>query len=138
MSALLIYSNKCKHSQNVFQYIISNKQLKQIVKFHDVNVYGVPQQYAKHITHVPTMLTKNGKVLVGKEIKNWLESLLPSEFTSCSLHGCGMGTNLDNSDDSDNIFSLDNYGVSLQPAMTQEIQDKISQSVNEAFNTNKR
>lgn len=138
MSALLVYSNKCKHSQSVIQYINSNQQLKQIVKFHDVNLYGVPQQYAKHITHVPTMLTKNGKVLVGKEIKNWLESLLPSEFTSCSLYGCGLGTNLDNTDDSDNIFSLDNYGVSLQPAMTQELQDKISQSVNEAFNTNKR
>ena len=138
MSALLIYSNKCKHSQIVIQYINSNQQLKQIVKFHDVNLYGVPQQYAKYITRVPTMLTKNGKFLVGNEIKNWLESLLPNEFTSCSLYGCGLGTNLDNSDDSDNIFSLDNYGVSLQPAMTQELQDRISKSVNEAFNTNKR
>lgn len=138
MSALLVYSNRCKHSQNVIQYINSNQQLKQIVKFHDVNLYGVPQNYAKYINRVPTMLTKNGKVLVGREIKNWLESLLPSEFTSCSINDCGLGSNLDNTDDSDNIFNLDDYGVSLQPAMTQELQDKISQSVNEAFNTNKR
>ena len=138
MSALLVYSNRCQHSQKIIQYIKSNQQLNQLVKFHDVNMYGVPQQYAKHIKRVPTMLTKNGKVLVGNEIKNWLESLLPNELSSCSLGGCTMGTSLDDPDDSDSLFSLDSYGTSLQHAMTPELQAKISQSVNEAFNTNKR
>jgi len=138
MSALLLYSNRCQHSQKIIHYIKSNQQLSQIVKFHDVNVYGVPPQYAKHIKRVPTMLTKNGKILVGNEIRNWLESLLPNELSSCALGGCTLGTNIDETDDSDNMFSLDSYGTSLQPAMTPELQAKISQSVNEAFNTNKR
>lgn len=138
MSALLVYSNKCQHSQKVIQFIRSNQQLSQLVKFHDINVHGVPRDYSQHIKRVPTMLTKNGKILVGNEIKNWLESLLPNELTSCQLGKCSFGTNLDNSDDSDELFSLDRYGTSLQPAMTPELEAKINQSVNEAFNTNKR
>ena len=138
MSALLLYSNKCQHSQNVIQYIKSNQQILQMIKFHDVNLYGIPREYSQHIKRVPTLLTKNGKVLVGNEIKNWLESLLPNELSSCALGGCTMGTNLDDTDDSGDLFSLDSYGTSLQPAMTPELQAKISQSVNDAFNTNKR
>jgi glutaredoxin-related protein len=138
MSALLVYSNKCQHSRNVIQYINSNQQLKQIVRFHDVNTQGVPQQYAQYIKSVPTMLTKNGKVLVGNEIKNWLESLLPVEFSSCSLLDCGLGASLDDPDDKDGYYSLDDYGKSLQPAMTPDLEAKVSQSVNEAFNNNKR
>ncbi len=138
MSALLVYSNRCNHSRAIIQYINSNDQLKQIVRFHDVNTQGVPQQYAQYIKRVPTMLTKNGKVLVGNEIKNWLESLLPVEFSSCSLLGCGLGSSLDDPDDKDGYYSLDDYGKSLQPAMTPELEARVSQSVNEAFNNNKR
>jgi hypothetical protein len=85
------------------------------------------------------MLTKNGKLLVGNEIKQWLGSLLPNEITNCTLSGgmCGLSS-LDDEDDDDSVFLLDNYGQSLQPAMTSELQARISQDVSESFNnTNK-
>ena len=139
MSALLIYSQRCQHSAKIIHYINSNEQLKQLVKFHDVNVLGVPPQYAKQINRVPTMLTKNGKILVGEEIKQWLHSLLPNEISTCNLGGVSLGCNLDGDDgEGSGLFSLESYGQSLQPAMTPELQARISQSVNEAFNTNKR
>ena len=131
-SALLVFSPKCKHSLDILQFIDGNDQLKQIVQTHDVNRLGVPQQYAKQITRVPTMLTKNGKILVGNEIKAWLESLLPQTFTNCDLFSCkGFGcSSLDGSEmDDGSMFSLDNYGRSLQPAMTKELQEKINQKV---------
>ena len=138
MSALLIYSDKCTHCKEVITFINSNAQLSQIVRYHNINTLGLPPQYQKQITRVPTLLTKNSKILVGKEIKQWLTSLLPVEFTSCSLGG-GFGcSNLNDEEEEGNIFCLDNYGQSLQPAMTPELQSRISQSVNEAFNTNKR
>jgi glutaredoxin-related protein len=134
MAALLVYSQKCKHSIEIIQFLESTPQLKQMVQIHDVNRLGVPAQYARQITRVPTMLTKNGKILVGKEIKSWLESLLPNTFGNCDVNSCkGFGGGLASFDGSDatddNIFSLDNYGQSLQPAMTTELQDKINKAV---------
>lgn len=138
MSALLVYSDKCGHCKEVIAYINSNPQLTQIVRYHNVNTLGLPPQYQKQITRVPTLLSKNGKILVGKEIKQWLSSLLPVEFTSCSLGG-GFGcSSLEGEEEDGSIFSLDNYGQSLQPAITPELQARISQSVNDAYNTNKR
>lgn len=132
MSALLVYSTRCKYSMECFQFIYSNPQLKQIVQLHDVNLQGVPQQYARYITRVPTMLTKNGKILVGQEIKTWLSSLLPNTIDNCQLRGsCSIGTaSFDgNEDGDDGFFQLNNYGQSLQPAMTPELQAKINQKV---------
>ena len=139
MSALLIYSNRCSHSKDIITFINQHAQLKQIVQFHDVNTLGIPPQYANKINRVPTMLTKNGKLLVGNEVKQWLQSLLPNEITNCQLGACGIGTwSLDGEDDDGSIFNLNNYGQTLQPAITPELQQKISQQVGEAFNQNKR
>tara|TARA_R110002072_G_scaffold41761_2_gene116781 strand:- start:251 stop:394 length:144 start_codon:yes stop_codon:yes gene_type:complete len=41
-------------------------------------------------------------------------------------------SNLDGSAEG-NFFSLDNYGQSLQPPMTEDLQKKISASVSDAF-----
>lgn len=80
------------------------------------------------------MLTKNGKLLVGNEIRNWLESLLPVEdIGTCGFGGCSM-TTFDGESNSD-IFSLDDYGRALQPAMTPELEEKISRDVSQAYNT---
>ena len=134
MSALLVYSQKCKHSIEILNFLESTQQLKQMVQTHDVNRLGVPQQYSKQITRVPTLLTKNGKILVGNEIKAWLESLLPNTFSNCDVNSCkGFGggiASFDGAEDNgDNIFLLDNYGQSLQPAMTPELQSKINKAV---------
>jgi hypothetical protein len=132
MSALLLFSPKCKHSIEILNFIESSPQIKPLVQFHDVTAKGVPPQYARQITRVPTMLTKNGKILVGQEIKAWLQSLMPNTFTNCDLNSCkGFGglASLDGNEESDGIFLLENYGQSLQPVMTPELQSKITKPV---------
>ena len=77
------------------------------------------------------MLTKNGKILVGNEIKNWLDSLLPAKevtHSSIGAFGCSM-TSLDGDAPQTDLFSLDDYGRSLQPPMTKELEEKISREV---------
>ena len=114
----------------VIEYINQHKQLKQIVHYHNINTQGIPPAYRNKISRVPTMLTKNGKILVGCEIKNWLDSLLPTEELSNwgFSGGCSM-TTLDGDDNDTSVFSLDNYGQSLQPAMTRELEEKINRDV---------
>ena len=114
----------------VIEYINQHKQLKQIVHYHNINTEGIPPAYRNKISRVPTMLTKNGKILVGNEIKNWLDSLLPTEELSNwgFSGGCSM-TTLDGDDNDTSVFSLDNYGQSLQPAMTRELEEKINRDV---------
>lgn len=131
--ALLIYSNRCSHSQEILQFIDKHVQLKQVVRLHDVNTMGVPPQYNQKINRVPTLLTKDGRFLVGNEAKSWLQSILPEPvITNCDMYGkCSM-SNLDGSGDGA-LFSLDNYGQSLQPPMTDELQKKISANVSDAF-----
>ena len=130
--SLLIFSPKCNHSLDIIDYVNNNPQLKRLVQYHNVNTMGIPPQYRNKITRVPTMLTKNGKILVGTEIKNWLESLLPNkELESCDFGNCVM-TTLDG-ESNQTMFGLDDYGRSLQPPMTKELQDKINQSVSDAY-----
>jgi hypothetical protein len=133
--ALLIYSTRCSHSQEIRQFIDKHVQLKQIVRLHDVNTMGIPAQYRNKITRVPTLLTRDGRFLVGNEAKSWLSSLLPEPvISSCDMYGRCTMSNLDGSGDG-NFFSLDNYGQSLQPPMTEELQKKINASVSDAFSS---
>lgn len=136
MSSTLVYSDKCKHSMSIIQFVNTHPQLKQVLSFHNITSLGVPD---RRITRVPTMITKQGNFLVGNEIKKWLESLIPNEITNCDLCSSGLGiSNLSGTEDNDGFFSLDNYGVSLQPNMTEELKAKIDRSVSQAFNEVKR
>ena len=133
--SLLIFSPQCSHSLDIIDYINKHEQLKQIVQYHNINKLGIPPQYKNKITRVPTMLTKNGKLLVSNEIRNWLESLLPvQELEMCGFGGCSM-TTLEGEGLGD-IFGLDDYGRSLQPPMTKELEERINQSVSDAYNKN--
>jgi len=110
--------------------IAKQPQLKQMVHYHNVNTQGIPPAYRNKINRVPTMLTKNGKVLVGTEIKNWLDSLLPNkEVSNWGFSGSCSMTTLEGGEGDNDIFTLDNYGQSLQPAMTQELEEKINRDV---------
>ena len=130
--SLLIYSPKCSHSLDIIDYIKRRPQISQLVNYHNVNTQGIPPQYAHKITRVPTLLTKNGKFLIGNEIKNWLESLLPNnDIGSCDFGMCSM-TSLDGEGNSD-IFGLDDYGRSLQPPMTAELEEKINRDVSQTY-----
>lgn len=129
--SLLIYSPRCKHSMSLVEYINDNKQLKQLIHYHNVNTQGIPREYTNKIDRVPTMLTKNGKILVGNEIKNWLDSLLPKkEVEQGAIGGFGGSmSSLDGNDANSGMFRLDDYGQSLQPAMTKELEEKINREV---------
>tara|TARA_R110002072_G_scaffold13429_4_gene56450 strand:- start:2352 stop:2654 length:303 start_codon:yes stop_codon:yes gene_type:complete len=96
---------------------------------------GIPAQYRHKINRVPTLLTKDGRFLVGNEATAWLTSLLPEPvISSCDMSGRCTMSNLDGSSDG-NIFSLDNYGQTLQPPMTDELQKRINASVSDAFSS---
>jgi|TARA_B110000305_G_scaffold183031_1_gene203295 hypothetical protein len=115
---------------DIIEYIKSQAQLKQLVQFHNVNTQGIPRNFQNKIKRVPTMLTKNGKILVGNEIKNWLDSLLPKKEIEHGGFGdvCSMSS-IDGNERDTSLFYLDNYGQSLQPAMTKELEEKISRDV---------
>lgn len=131
--SLLIYSDKCQHSREVIQFIKSNAKLQALpFAYHDIHRSPLPPQLQKRVTRVPTMVTKDGKLLLGAEIKNWLRSLLPNEEVQHFAIGIGRGSPtsaLDGNDNEGDLFSLDSFGVSLQPAMTPEIERKINAEV---------
>ena len=132
--SLLIFSPQCNHSLDIISYINKHESLKQIVSYHNINKLGVPPQFKNKISRVPTMLTKNGKLLVGNEIKNWLESLLPVRDVEMAGFGSCSMTTLDG-EGTDELYDIDSYGMSLQPAMTPELEEKISRSVSDAYNS---
>ena len=133
-SSLLVYSPRCKHSMNIMQFINSHEGIKALVSYHNVNEYGVPEQYKKQIKSVPTLLTSNGKILIGMEIIQWFTSLLPAEIENCPLGNCSaMPCSIEDETGFDNYFSLDSYGQSLQPIMTEELKAKITQNVSQAY-----
>jgi hypothetical protein len=128
--ALLIYSKRCNKCNDVLTWLESNKQVSQIVRLHDVNANGIPPKYAKKIKAVPTMLTENGKLLVGSEVKAWLISIAPVEEPAnyCIGGKCNVYGLDDNLDDGD-IFNIDKYGESIQPAITPELSERINATV---------
>jgi len=50
----------------------------------------------------------------------------------CGFGDCNM-TTLDGGENTNEMFGIDSYGVSLQPAMTAELEEKINKSVSEAY-----
>jgi len=131
--SLLIYSDKCQHSREVIQFIKSNPKLRALpFAYHDIHRSPLPTQLQKRVTRVPTMVTKDGKLLLGAEIKNWLRSLLPHEEVEHFAIGIGKGSPtsaLDGDEGEGDFFGLDSFGVSLQPAMTPEMERKINAEV---------
>jgi hypothetical protein len=125
--ALLVYSEKCKWSQEILAYIKTQPTLLEIVRFWNVNTQGVPSQ---KVTRVPTLVTNDGKMCVGKEVQAWLESMVPCEFGSWDKGGnCA---NLDGTE-GPGFFELDRFGVSLQPRLTPELEARIGGNVQEAY-----
>ncbi len=135
--ALLLFSQKCVHSMNIIKFIESNKPLHTLIQFHDVNRAGIPKQLHGKISGVPTLVTKNGQILEGREVKNWMESMIPNkdpEYDS-SLWG-GMDSemqSIESGESGGSFFDLDKYGSSLAPKMTPELEKKINSSVSEAY-----
>lgn len=126
--ALLVYSDKCKYSHEIIGFIKTQPALIEIIRFHNVSTNGVP---SKKITRVPTLVTNEGKMCVGGEVKAWLESMIPTDFESWDCSG-NLCQNLDGSENS-GLFELDRYGESLQPILTPELETKISMNITDAY-----
>jgi hypothetical protein len=126
--ALLVYSDKCKWSLEIIQYIKTQPALIEIIRFHNVTTQGVP---SKKITKVPTLVTNDGDMKVGGEVKAWLTSMIPNDFDSWDS-SANFVSNLDGSD-TPTLFELDRYGESLQPILTPELEARISMNVNDAY-----
>jgi hypothetical protein len=124
--ALLVYSDKCKWSQEILGYIKTQPALLEIVRFWNINDQGIP---SNKITRVPTLVTNDGKMLVGKEVQAWLESMVPCDFESWDS---GVGANLDGTD-TPGMFEFDRYGESLQPRLTPELEARIGGDVQDAY-----
>lgn len=101
-----------------------------MIRYHNVTTQGRPT--TTKVTRVPTLLTSDGQVLVGAEVKNWLESMIPHEVENWGPSGI-MTASLDGDDGGPDMFTLDSYGVSMQPMLTQELKDKIGRSVQDAY-----
>ncbi len=128
---ILIVSQKCENCKNLLAYIKSKNELTKIVRIHDVNISGVPSG----ITRVPTLIKNDGNVIIGGDIKLYLEQFLPDEIQS---HSSNIGYSIDGDDGSDNMFSIQSYGESLAPRMTKELEEKINMSIDEAMKNMKR
>jgi hypothetical protein len=126
--ALLVYSDKCKWSMDIMQFIKSQPPLLEIVRFHNITTNGVP---SKKITKVPTLITNDGVMKVGGEVKAWLTSMIPSEFESWE-QTFDFVSNIDGTE-APTLFELDKYGESLQPTLTPELEARIAMSVTDAY-----
>jgi hypothetical protein len=131
--ALLLFSRRCEHCNNIIEYVRKNEPLHSVVSFHDVNQKGIPDQLKGKISSVPTMITKDGGLLVGKEILSYFDSILPTEFQGVGGDSMG-GQDLDNPDGDDGgMFSLDNYGGAIAAQMTPELEARINAKVSDAY-----
>lgn len=124
--ALLVYSDRCKHCAGIIAYIKTQPTLLKIIRFHNITTHGNP---SKKITMVPTIVTDEGVLKTGQEVKSWLESMIPVEFDGITS---GFGANLDDSEDPNGLFDLSRYGQSLQPVITKELEEKMSMNLADA------
>ena len=135
---MLFYSMRCAHCVKLLEFIQKHKAIGSVLQFHDVNRTPIPQQLRPYIQAVPALITKDSKLLTGKEISQWFDGLIPKkqeEFTG--VDSSDYGTSLDGNPDTSggDIFTLDNYGMELAPQMTPELQAKIDKDVSDAYNT---
>lgn len=133
MTSVLVYSKKSQYCVDLLEFIDSNELLTTVVKFHDVNTQGVPNG----ISRVPSLITNEGKVIIGGDIKIFLEGFIIGDIEPVSFNGAKT-FELDGSDVSGNWFDIEKFGVSLQPKMTKELEEKISSSVEDAMQNLKR
>ena len=126
--ALLVYSDKCKWSRDIIDFIKTQPALLEIVRFHNITTQGVP---SKKITKVPTLVTDQGIMHVGGEVKTWLTSMIPCDFESWDSTG-NLCSNLDGTG-GQTLFELSKYGDSLQPTITPELEEKMNMSVMDAY-----
>lgn len=131
--ATLVYSDRCQYSAQIIKLIQENPALVKVMRFHNVTTHGIPD---KQVTRVPTLLTNDGKLLVGLEVKSWVESMAPVQNIEAVDSFGPATTSLDGTDSEvGNMFDLDSYGASLAPALTPDLEQKINRKVQDAYSS---
>ena len=130
--ALLVFSDKCQYSFELLNFIKSNPTLGPMIRYHNVSTQGRPAN--SQVKRVPTLVTSEGNILVGGEVRNWLESMIPVEIENWSPSGI-LTSSLDGGDGGAEMFSLDSYGTSMQPMITPELKAKMSKDVKDAYSS---
>lgn len=131
--ATLVYSDRCQYSAQVIRLIQENPALIKVMRFHNVTTHGVPD---RQVTRVPTLLTNDGKILVGIEVKAWVDSMAPVEIVEANDSFGPATSSLDGTDSEiGSMFDLDRYGSSLAPNMTPELEQKINRKVQDAYSS---
>ena len=123
--ALLVYSPQCKFCKEPLDFIRNNPVLQSIIRVHDIMAKGVP---STKITRVPSLVTDEGVLIVGRDIIKWMETLVPVTFEAYGHYSLD-GANLDGSDPDGNFNS---FGQSMQPRLTPELKTRISSEVKNA------
>ena len=128
--ALLVFSDRCQYSFELLNFIKSNPTLGPMIRYHNVSTHGRPAN--PQVKRVPTLVTSEGNILVGGEVRNWLESMIPIEIENWSAGGI-LTASLDGGDGGRDMFELDSYGTSMQPMVTAELKAKMSKDVKDAY-----
>ena len=131
--SLLVYSENCKYCREIITYIQSQGALLNAVRFHNINKQGVPNG----LTRVPTLITSDGATVVGGDVKNYLDSLLPVNIESTNIGSRVFASSLDGSM-SDDLFRIDSYGKPLSPTLTKDLEEKINRNVQDAYQNIKK
>jgi hypothetical protein len=130
---LLVYSENCKYCTDIITFIRSQAVLLSIVRFHNINKQGVPSG----LTRVPALISDDGATIIGADVRNYLESLLPSTIESSSMGSKLHSYNLDGTIET-SIFSINSFGNSLAPPMTKDLEEKINKNVQDAYQNIKK
>jgi len=77
----MFYSPRCEHCLEANK-ILENTPYADQIEYLNVHQTEIPSEYKKELTHVPAIITNEGKLLVGTEVRQWALSLIPTEIES--------------------------------------------------------
>jgi hypothetical protein len=141
MSAILVLSKKCNHCVSVVKFVRSHDLFTNFIKYHDVNVHGIPKGYGGIIKTVPTLILQNGSTIAGAEqIINNLTTLLPQDALETEGYMFGnMGACLTGDDDAGDFCDINSFGGTIKPRVSEDLLARTELDVSEAYNsTNNR
>ena len=119
----MFYSPRCEHCLEANK-ILENTPYADQIEYLNVHQTEIPSEYRKELTHVPAIITNEGKLLVGAEVRQWALALIPAEIESFDAKAIASFDG--NPSIVQGLFDLDSYGVPLAPPMTPELEAKIN------------
>jgi hypothetical protein len=122
--ATLVYSDKCKNCYDLIEYIKTKPALHTIVRYQHVE-QGVPNG----VTKVPSLITSDGILYIGNQIKPYLQTLAPDKIEKYQFSKMNI-KRLDNQTNG-KYFSVNDYGKRIvsstsDPRIDRSVMDNLS------------